>query len=297
MTYEHFKHHWQEECFKDGVLTIPDGIDELHEDCCIVGNLDVYKVVLPQSGVEIYGPVFQECANLVSIENFPCVFKESCEIVDEDTGEFVSLEYERQMSVDEDAFKGCFNLFKDQQSIDEYGYVRLTIAEKVYPIGYVKNARCSFSKEMTALIEEMYDDSGIGEKQDFSFCKTICRYGNDYEYLFENGALYNKTNGTWVLFLPEYSNLHIVIPEWVRDIYFDDFLLYRQLGCIKSMRFLGETDLEAISDEYLAELESLELSDKNTAIRSEAFCHCPKLKTVTFGNPESILEKRAKYNK
>lgn len=93
MTYEYFKQYWQEECLKEGVLTIPDGVEELDNGCGIAGNQEIKKVILPENAKLCIGPrVFKDCVNIESLENFPPVYKWIDGFIDEDTGETVSIE-------------------------------------------------------------------------------------------------------------------------------------------------------------------------------------------------------------
>lgn len=298
MTYEHFKQHWHRECFKDGVLTIPDGVTELYEDTLShIGHIEeISKVVLPADGkMTINGEAFQGCKNLETIENFPPTYHWQEEFVDEETGDTVLLDRE-YIHVCEEAFTGCYALFKDRQHIDEDGYICIEIDDKVYPVGYSESRKQTFAKEMTTFIATMYMASEEKNKSDFSFRKTICRYGNSYEYLFENGALYNVTNGTWVLYLPEYSNQHLIIPAWVMApcCHFMTGGSFLKLFCkIKSLKLLGFTDIDDLCHEHFDLLEEIQFSDKHSLIRSGTFRYCPNLSTITFLNPECIIERDA----
>ena len=141
---------------------------------------------------------------------------------------------------------------------------------------------------------EKYLKSGITDKTAFSFQEKIERHGTEYEYVFENGALYNKTNGTWILYLSSFSNLHLVIPQWVKEyVHYEPHtsVEYTRFE-IKSLHFLGATDLESILS-WCKELECIEFSDKHTRIKSLTLCDAKNLVKAKFGNPQCILETSA----
>lgn len=155
-----------------------------------------------------------------------------------------------------------------------------------------------FCDEIAIIIIEKYQTSGLADKTAFRFQETINRYGTDYEYLFENGALYNKTKGTWLLYLPDFCNKHIVILEWVEEVNILNYNLENRCDDIKSLKFRGGTDLfflYNVDSVFSFEgLESIEFSEKHTSIPASPYWKIngdfPNLITAKFGCPECKLE-------
>lgn len=292
MTKEQFYKSWREECLKDGVLTILESVTELSERM-FCGYEEIRKVVLPASGVEISDYVFHDCTNLEEIENFPPKYHIDEEFFDEETGENVHIVVDHPCEVADSAFLGCYKLFKNKQRIDEEGGVWFDIEGESYYIG-IPDSTPSFCEEMSALITKKYIESGLADKTAFCFQEIINRYGTGYEYVFENGALYNKTNGTWILYLSNFSNKHLVIPQWVKEyVHYEPrtSVEYTRFD-IKSIRFLGDTNLESILS-LCKNLESIEFSDKHTRIKSLTLCDAKNLVKAKFGNPQCFLETSA----
>lgn len=292
MTKEYFNDNWHKECLKGGVLTIPDNLTEL-SGWEFHGCEDIRKVILPSYGIDIADEVFCDCVNLEKVENFPPMYHVDEEFIDEDTGEKNHFVKDCPYNVPSSVFEGCFNLFKDKQRIDEDGCVWLDIEGKLYFIGIPQNTP-SFYDEICTFVMEKYLKSGITDKTAFSFQEKIERHGIEYEYVFENGALYNKTNGTWILYLSNFSNLHLVIPQWVKEyVHYEPHtsVEYTRFE-IKSLHFLGATDLESILS-WCKELECIEFSDKHTRIKSLTLCDAKNLVKAKFGNPQCILETSA----
>lgn len=296
MTQEQFRKSWQEECLIEGVLTIPDCVTDL-SDWQFCGSEEIRKVVLPANGVRISDYVFCDCVNLEEVENFPPTYHVDEEFIDEETGENVHIIDDLPCDVANSAFCGCYKLFKDRQRIDEEGCLWIDVKGKSYYIG-TPDSTPSFSSEMSELISNKYIESGLVDKTAFRFQEKINRYGTDYEYLFENGALYNKTQGTWLLYLPDFCNKHIVIPEWVEEVNILNYNLENKCNDIKSLKFLGGTDLGFLynvdSVFSFDGLESIEFSEKHTSIPASPYWKIngdfPNLITAKFGCPECKLE-------
>lgn len=293
MTEEQFYKSWREESLKDGVLTIPESVTEL-PDRLFWECEEIRKVVLPANGVQIPDYLFHDCANLEEIKNFPPTYHIDEEFFDEETGENVHIVSDHPCEVADSAFLGCYKLFKDKHRIDEEGAVCFDIEGKSYYMG-IPDSTPSFCGEMSALITKKYIESGLADKTAFCFQEKISRYGTDYEYVFENGALYNKTIGTWLLYLPDFCNKHLVIPEWVKEVDIRNCDLRNRCNDIRSLKFLGGTDLRSFCAASFEQLESIEFSDKHSVIPADymfqAFCHCPNLITAKFGCPDCKLDK------
>lgn len=293
MTENEFYENWHKDCLKDGVLTIPEEIGSLDESSLCKGDReDIRKVILPRSGVDISNDAFASCINLEELENFPPAFHYDEYFLDEETGEYVHLVEDRPCDVSVYAFRGCINLYTEKQRKDEDGAVWLDLEGKSYYISAPKATR-PFFEEMCTYITKKFLDSGLADMTAFSFHEKIRKYGVEYEYLFENGALYNKTNGTWILFLSQYSNKRLVIPEWVKEYVHYAPSTSRRLD-IKSLQFLGGTDLDTILPQLSdSALERIEFSHEHSLFKSLTLHGFSNLVEVKFGNSNSTLENNA----
>lgn len=295
MTENEFYENWHKDCLKDGVLTIPEEINTLDYYALCKGDCEkIRKVVLPLSGIHILNGVFEDCVNLEELENFPPKFHYDEYIVDEETGENIHFVEDHPCEVFPTAFQGCFKLYPEKQRTEEDGTVWLDMDGKSFYIGIPKSTH-PFYDEMCTFITEKYLKSGIAEKTAFSFHEKITRYGVEYEYLFENGALYNKTNGTWILYLSQYSDKRLVIPEWVKEYvvhYAPQTSIDYVYLVIKSICFLGATDLKTVLSWIgKSELENIEFSSEHTVVKSLALCNFKNLQYAKFGNPDCTLER------
>lgn len=67
MTYEYLKQHWQEECLKDGILTIPKGVHEIDRSCRLSRCKDLRTIIVEDDGLSIKRDSLNGCSALKEI--------------------------------------------------------------------------------------------------------------------------------------------------------------------------------------------------------------------------------------